>query len=267
MKNVFVLIILSFLIFSSCSDQNQIIVEDNQLLNNEELQLRSDINIGGEIKQQNNCGPDDYIDQDINCNAPNDETRTLSLDNGCLVEVTMGVAYCFDLDPNSNNIYVNFTNLRWKIVQPASNTCIQWWLSIISYTPSGPSLEYYETIKEIEEKFQTIILSEIVIDNNIDCNSNNNFAASMYFKSPCMQTCAKFFNKGDREIGSIYIYETPCAESGCCVTLNYFYLDDDGEVKDLGFSTETIAICSNFFIPDCGSFSPCGGCVDNGCGN
>lgn len=166
MKKIFVLIAFSFLLITSCNDSSQFIDEENNFQQAEKITSRSDIIIGGAVLQQNDCGPEDYLGAEIQCNQPDSETRLITLDNGCIVEATMDVAYCFDEFVTEDNYYIHFSNFEWHLSPPYSQECANW--------------------------------------------AMNN-------------------------------------------------------VRNFGFQKELIAPCANFFIPDCGSGSPWGSCIDDGC--
>lgn len=263
-KNIFIavisLMVLSFVMIQ-CTKENTNELENNSSVN-QKIELRSQApeNV---INPPINCGPEDY-DEDIVCFPGLDTTMIIQSDEGCEVALTMYVEVCHNKE--SGDLYVNFSNYRWRPLFPLSSECLD--IMTVKSTGGKSIGDFNDDLDDfnqrIVDKFQERFMTDWVLENSISCDLDNNYVTSLYFKAVCQQRCVTPPSVVDG--APFYFIDNPCATDGCCVDLGYYCVQSDGTVYQ-SKGTETIAPCTDFYSVDCGDLIPYGGCRDLGCGN
>jgi hypothetical protein len=179
---------------------------------------------------------------------------------GCQISVTMNVRKCNTLDFNGSitGYYIDFRDLEWSLVQPASNDCQNWYNQLIQISIGGNSDAFKNFSFWLQEEFEKKYLLELALAGGLNCNTDP-VLNSYYFKSPCLQMCYKEFNRGGNIEYELYL--TPCATDGCCVReSSYCYDSESGKLKPLWNSTRLKSPCTEFLQDPCLNDYSAGSC-------
>jgi hypothetical protein len=253
------IILLIAVIFSLYQCQKNI--QDKEDISQKDLNLRTNYTIGGEVGDPS-CDISIYDEQTI-CSFDGTKSDTLIAQNGCQVIVTMDIWVCGSTI--NDDIFVDFRNLRWRLLMPASQPCLQWWISLMAAQPGVQNTMLDGFIEDIEQKFENAYMEEWIQQEEIYCDDPEITVSSFYFKSPCIQRCTT--PPSEFETGGFFSYDFPCADDGCCVKITSYCIDRiTDELRIFGPYIEPLRPCTNFITVECrGETIPMGGCRDNLC--
>lgn len=196
----------------------------------------------------------------IVCVNPDTINYIITTNLGCQISVTMDVRYCNSVDifGNITGYYIDFRNLRWSLVQPATNDCQNWYNQLIQISIGGNSDNFKSFSFWLQEEFEKKYVLELVANGGLDCYTDPAIN-TYFFRSPCLQLCYKEYNRGGNIEYELYL--TPCATDGCCVReSSYCYDPVTKELRTLANYTYLESPCTDFILDPCLNDYSAGSC-------
>jgi len=258
MKKLYFLIvaIIGVIVFLQCQKSEDKIAVQNS---DPSISVRSSSQINKVISPS--CNIWSFIGGIIYCKPDSTVQYVFTTDLGCDVEVTMEVKHCNQFNNNNQIIgrYVDFRNLRWRLLYPTSEACLSWYRQLVLVSINGNSTDFKNFSFMLQQKFEEKYMLEYFIENDLSCE-NDPVVNTLFFKSPCLQMCYEEINK------EYNLYLTPCASDGCCVNETvYCYDDEEEELVTYQNNTYSIAPCTNYYPDPCQNDNSAGLCQNSGC--